>query len=201
MNITAAVENTGARAVYNSDYPEGMFTSVKAGIRAADPADAVFMLPVDIPLVTAFTIISMIERYEVSPGRIVYPVFNGKRGHPPLIPAEIFNDILSYPGEGGLKKILESHENISFELDIDDPAILKDMDTAENYAQLVDFYAECQYPVPDRCLSLLEYYKLPQAVIEHSKKNCRTGSRYRKSSEFRRAGAFRSLAEDGRIAS
>ncbi len=168
--ISPVAENAGARTVYNPDYPEGMLTSVKAGIRAADPADAVFMLPVDIPLVTAFTLISMIERYEESPGRIVYPVFNGRRGHPPLIPSVIFNDILSYSGKGGLRKFLEADENLSSELDIDDPGILRDMDTSDNYSQLVDFYAECQCPKPDKCLSLLEYYRLPKPVVKHSKK-------------------------------
>jgi CTP:molybdopterin cytidylyltransferase MocA len=72
--------------IENGNYPSGMFSSVKAGVKAITPeVEAFFMQPVDIPLITPLTIKKILAAYRVHKAGVIYPCFNGKRGHPPLI--------------------------------------------------------------------------------------------------------------------
>ena len=70
----------------NEQFDRGMFSSVQAGVRALSPdSDAFFMLPVDICLVRPQTIKKLLEAYYGGKGKIVFPTFRGRRGHPPLV--------------------------------------------------------------------------------------------------------------------
>lgn len=86
QDMLAVLKNLPVDVIINSDYPSGMFSSVKAGVRAIAPGvEAFFMQPVDIPLITPTTIKKIIAAYRVYKAGVIYPCFNGKRGHPPLI--------------------------------------------------------------------------------------------------------------------
>ena len=128
----------GAQAVINRQFDRGMFSSVQEGVRALSPdSRAFFMLPVDIPLVRPQTIEELLKAYYGGMGKIVFPTFLGKRGHPPLIDALYRNEILSHPGEGGLRAILRNHEDQSIQIEVADEMILFDLDTPADYEALV----------------------------------------------------------------
>ena len=165
----------GARVVINTDYPSGMFTSITRGIGSL-PADcrAFFILPVDIPLVRPFTVRALIHTYRKRQGKIHYPVFNGRRGHPPLIHADLIPDILQWKGTGGLGGFLERHAAMSVDVPVPDEAVLMDMDTPADWRGLQDKLKTEDTPSPDECRVLLEeVQRLPAAVVSH----CRTVAR------------------------
>ena len=88
--LKVAVKDRNVFIVENPDYRLGMFTSVQAGVRALlSGYEAFFVMPVDIPLVRQATIKSLIATSRQHPGKIIYPVFHKKRGHPPLIPMSL----------------------------------------------------------------------------------------------------------------
>jgi molybdenum cofactor cytidylyltransferase len=127
----------GAQAVMNEQFDRGMFSSVQAGVRALSPdSRAFFMLPVDICLVHPQTIKKLLEAYYSGKGKIVFPTFRGKRGHPPLVDARYRNEILSYSGEGGLRAIFRNHEDQSIQIEVADEMILSDLDTPADYEAL-----------------------------------------------------------------
>jgi molybdenum cofactor cytidylyltransferase len=72
------------------------------------------------------------------PGKIVYPVYQGRRGHPPLIPTSLIPGILTWEKEGGLKSFLKMYEKIAVDLPVNDEFILKDIDTPDDYKQLTN---------------------------------------------------------------
>ena len=85
-----------------------MFSSIQAGTRLLQPSHrAIFVMPVDIPLVRSSTIKRLLGVAEEQPDSIIFPVFNKKRGHPPLIPSSLIPDILGWNQGGGLKAILD----------------------------------------------------------------------------------------------
>lgn len=136
--------------IYNTNYAKGMFTSVQAGVRGLNKEyTSFFLLPVDIPMVRTVTIEHLYNEGINRPGKIIYPVYNGKRGHPPLIPTSLIPGILEWKQEGGLKTFLKSHEDIALNLAVDDSFILFDIDTPEDYKELQKQY-RCNIQIPDQ---------------------------------------------------
>jgi CTP:molybdopterin cytidylyltransferase MocA len=137
-DIIAGIKKRDITIVDNPDYQKGMFSSIQAGICRLQPAHrAFFILPVDIPLVGPTTIKSLLKSAAENPGKIIYPVFAGKRGHPPLIPSELIPSILAWQKGGGLKVVLKSYEKLALEVPVPDSLILFDIDTPEDYAALL----------------------------------------------------------------
>jgi molybdenum cofactor cytidylyltransferase len=136
-DITAGIRKRDITIVYNPDYEKGMFSSVQAGIRQLNAGyEAFFSSPVDIPLVSPATIQRLMEAGEENPEKIIYPVFEEKRGHPPLIPAALAPAILGWEKGGGLRAVLKSKESLALEIVVPDSFILFDIDTPEDYAEL-----------------------------------------------------------------
>jgi len=136
--VRQAVAPLSVRSVENADYIHGMFTSVLAGIRAL-PAEcqAFFIHPVDIPLVLSHTIQRLAAAFEDASPAILYPTFDGRRGHPTLISTSLVPEILKWPGKGGLRAFLKGHDADSLELAVADEGILLDLDTPQDYRYML----------------------------------------------------------------
>ena len=139
--IISGIKTPRVNIIYNADFNKGMLSSIQAGIRQlGNDTRAFFIQPVDIPLVEVSTIEKLIEISDKNPRKIIYPVFNGRRGHPPLIPADLVSGILNWQNEGGLRSFLKLYENISLEVAVNDDSILFDIDTPEDYQELLKRY-------------------------------------------------------------
>ena len=170
--VAAAAEAAGARAVYNGDYDSGMFSSIRTGVRAAEADEpcGFFMLPVDIPLVTGFGLLRLVERFERGGADIVYPLSAGRRGHPPLISGKLIPEILGHSGDGGLRAVLGRHEEASADVENGPDWGIRDMDEPEAYAEVDGLYRAKQVLPAGECMSLLREEGTPPAVVEHSVK-------------------------------
>lgn len=103
LDMITVLKSLPVDVIENGNYASGMFSSVKTGVKAITPGvEAFFMQPVDIPLITPLTIKKILEAYRVvHKAGVVYPCFDGERGHPPLIATANIERILSWNGEGG----------------------------------------------------------------------------------------------------
>jgi molybdenum cofactor cytidylyltransferase len=136
--LRAALGKRDIRIVENPDYPRGMFTGVLAGLRSLEAGyRGVFVNPVDIPLVSPATIRKLLGAAGEQPDRVLHPVFRGKRGHPPLIPAALFPTILAGGKDGNLKAALDECRDITVEVDVPDRNILFDLDEPDDYRELL----------------------------------------------------------------
>ena len=136
--VRAAVGRHAVTVIPNPEYEKGMFSSVQAGVKNLPSGYAAFfLLPADIPLVRPATIAAIINAGHENPGKIIYPVYHGKRGHPPLIPAGLIPEILAWGGDGGLQAVLRRYRPISREVPVDDEFVLRDIDTPDAYEDLV----------------------------------------------------------------
>lgn len=114
-----------------------MFDSAKIGLRyMKDKCDKVLFTPVDIPMFTASTVNALIE----SGARLACPLCQGKTGHPIMIDSSLIEGILADEGESGLKGALERCPAEMVQVMVDDPGTLKDADTPEDYAALLDYH-------------------------------------------------------------
>ena len=131
--------------------------------------EAFFVLPVDIPLVRPQTIHALVSAYREGRGSIVYPVFSGTRGHPPLISTVLVEALRGYTGVGGLRGFLDAHDERAIEVEVADEGILLDVNTLSDYEKLM---AKCErggIPTVAECLELLRTHtKTVSGVVEHS---------------------------------
>jgi molybdenum cofactor cytidylyltransferase len=137
--LVPVVEALDAGWVINRDYDRGMFSSLQTGVRRlAGTCDAFFVLPVDHPFVKPSTVLSLMNSFDKERNTICRPSYQGRRGHPPLIPAGLIPAILTFNEPGGLRALLSQCEEQTLNVDCDDPGILYDLDTGEQYAQAKD---------------------------------------------------------------
>ena len=89
--VAAEATRLGLTPVHNPDYETGMFSSVRAGLTALPQGTVRFCItPVDVPLFRAATVRRLLARaQEPDTPPLLYPMFMGERGHPPLIAASV----------------------------------------------------------------------------------------------------------------
>jgi len=155
------------RLVHNSRYSEGMYSSVRAGVSALRPgSDSFFLLPSDCCAQAPDSLKSLIRIFgENSCEYIVRPAYQGKRGHPPLIPAKFIKPLLEYSGEHGLKGFLNPLPTITAEME--DPGLLLDMDTPDDYSALLEHIGMPGYPDRAQCEQLLAKFNVSEEITRH----------------------------------
>ncbi len=97
---------------------------------------------VDIPLVLPSTVSTLVTKARTCPDCVICPTFEGRRGHPVLLPARLRPRILEWHGDGGLKALLAA-EPPFLEVETADANILFDVDTQEAYEEML---RRCQEP-------------------------------------------------------
>ncbi len=138
--IEPLLEKYNISPVYNPKYDEGMYSSIVEGIKALPShSKGFFLLPADMPLVKSSTIDALLEAYRRSGKHIIYPSYNSRRGHPPLISSYFFSKILAYDGGGGLKTLLKEYDKEHGEyVNVKDKGVILDMDYFKEYQELID---------------------------------------------------------------
>lgn len=156
--VAAAVGHLGVGVVKNRHFERGMFSSVQAGVASLKPdTRAFFIMPVDVPLVDPSTIQVVLAVFEENPRGVVHPVYRGRKGHPPLIPGNYIPEIMaSAAPPDGLRGILKSHEAEARGVEVDDEAVLLDMDTLEDYRRLMSYGDREKIPDGKQRMKLLE---------------------------------------------
>lgn len=111
-----------------------MFDSALIGLRyLRDKCRQVLFTPVDIPLFTAATVDALLTSGE----ELACPVCGGTRGHPILMSANVIDRVLEDSGESGLDGALSRCGVPMTLVEVDDPGILHDADTPEDYRELL----------------------------------------------------------------
>ncbi len=136
--VRRAVKFEGEKVIVNRAYRRGMSTSLRAGLGAVEKdADAVMVVLGDQPLVTPATVDAIIQCYRKTRAAIVVPVHRGVRGNPVLLDRSLFPEIEKIRGDVGAKSVVARHEEGLVQVDVDDPGILRDIDTPTEYRAAV----------------------------------------------------------------
>ncbi len=168
--IIDVLKGSQVKCIDNKNYFQGMYSSVLKGIEILkEDVNAFFMLPVDIPLVKVHTIETLKSQYLCCDKGIIYPTFNGKRGHPPLIDCKYKDIIVKTNEDGGLKNILSKFDEDSLNVPVFDKFTTMDMDTKSDYMELLK-YSNLRVPNREECYSILKMHDVPENVIRHCTK-------------------------------
>lgn len=119
---------------YNADYQSGMLSSVRCGLKALpEDCTAVVVMPGDQPMIGADEINRVIAARKRSGKGIVVPVYEGRRGHPLLIDGGYREEVMALPEKEGLRALAARYPGDVFEAETDDPSVLRDIDTRDDY--------------------------------------------------------------------
>jgi molybdenum cofactor cytidylyltransferase len=140
--VEAALAGTRARPAHNPAYATGeMLSSIQAGLRAlqqgtltpARLSPAALLGLGDQPQMEAATVRAVLAAGAKDDWqRIVIPSYRMRAGHPILLPAWLWPEILDCAST--LRDVMALHRERTHYLDVDTPTVLADLDTPEDYA-------------------------------------------------------------------
>jgi molybdenum cofactor cytidylyltransferase len=118
--------------IVNPDPARGMFSSIQLGARAV-MTSPIGVLPGDMPFVRAGTIRHLLAASAGTQGSVV-PRYDGRRGHPIVMPAGVRAAIVAAPAGGTLKDVITQAPHFRIDVDVDDPGVLRDVDVPGDLA-------------------------------------------------------------------
>ena len=145
-NDAAAIEDHAARAalqarlVRNPRPERGQLSSLIAALDALEglSLEAVAVLPVDLPLVSAATVAQVLTAWRSSSAPVARPVrADGRHGHPVVFAARLFPELRAADLATGARQILRSHADEILDVPVSDEGAFEDIDTVADYERLI----------------------------------------------------------------
>jgi molybdenum cofactor cytidylyltransferase len=124
------------RVVVNEAPERGQLSSLLCGIAALpEDAPAALMTLVDIPLVQTSTVRALIGAWQTDPAVLVRPVHEGRHGHPVIFGRALLRALANADPAHGAKPVVRSFAHEGLDVPVEDPGILIDLDTPDEYAR------------------------------------------------------------------
>jgi molybdenum cofactor cytidylyltransferase len=122
--------------IENPDADAGQLSSLLAGLEAIDRTGVrgFLMIPVDVPLVSSRTVAALLAAFDETSGPIVRPVHRGRHGHPVIFARALFDELRRADPSIGARAVVRGHAAAG--VDVDDPGVLMDVDTPEDYERM-----------------------------------------------------------------
>jgi molybdenum cofactor cytidylyltransferase len=136
--VDTALANLPIERVRNPEFADGLSTSLKRGIAALPPdLDGALVCLGDMPLISGRHLDRLIAAFNPLEGRaIIVPTRRSKRGNPVLWAKRFFAEMSELAGDVGAKHLIGEHTEVVGEVEMDDDAVLIDVDTPEALASL-----------------------------------------------------------------
>jgi molybdenum cofactor cytidylyltransferase len=153
-HVASYLNNPAITIVENSDYLQGMSTSMRVGLQTLmakttgtateQPVTGAVILLGDQPLLTPQIIDTLISTQQKTGKRIVAPLYEGRRGNPTLFDASLFPELLEVSGDEGGRSVLARHKEEVETVEVGDALANYDVDTWEAYQQVVEIWQQGQ---------------------------------------------------------
>jgi molybdenum cofactor cytidylyltransferase len=135
--VQRALDGLPIEAVVNQKWPEGMSTSLHAGLCALRPEiEAAIIVLADQPALSPGLLRAVVDRYRATAAPIVVPFYRGQRGNPVLFGRALFVELMAVKGDRGGRVLLARHEDEIERFEAGDPAVVLDIDTYQDYEKL-----------------------------------------------------------------
>lgn len=138
--IAATGRAAGVDVVVPTQPPSDMKASIRLGLEyaarrwAPHRDDFWLVAPADMPLLTAEAIDAVLAQPRPDHQPILIPRYQGRRGHPVQFPWSLAGQVAQLGANEGLNALVARHQVLEFE--VDQPGILADLDTPEDYRRL-----------------------------------------------------------------
>ncbi len=146
--LRTVLESLTAVIVQPSEEPQEMRESVQFALDQIDKKhspmddDGWLLVPADQPVLDTEVLDVVLQRWQQGDCQILVPRFGDQRGHPTLFQWKLADEISQIPCGHGLNWLLHKHAEKVIELEIDRPAVITDLNTPEDYQQLLERWTE-----------------------------------------------------------
>jgi len=109
-SIAKSIDLLADEIVINDQWERGQLSSIHAAIRSLPAGtDGLLICLIDHPLISVDLVNELIEQFYVTHANIVLPVYEGRRGHPVIFPASLYDELLQAPMEKGARAVVWAH--------------------------------------------------------------------------------------------
>lgn len=128
-----------AEVVINRDWQKGQLSSLVAALDALPRGlvEAAVVCLVDHPCVSSRLIQTLIEKFQQARKLIVLPTYQGRRGHPVLFAAALFDDLRAAPLEVGARHVVHQHSGDILEVATEDEGVVLNINNREAYDKVL----------------------------------------------------------------
>jgi molybdenum cofactor cytidylyltransferase len=147
--IQTGFESSNTPFIINSDWQQGMSSSMQAGLRflmEKEEIDQVLLMLCDQPFVDASLLNKLINSKKTSGKGIVAAAYSNTLGVPALFDRRYFEELVQLTGSEGAKKVIFNHQAEVHALDF--PLGAVDLDTEEDVSQFLIRYPQKNLPNP-----------------------------------------------------
>lgn len=133
--VNSVATDLGAKTIFNPKFSQGeMLSSIQCGIGAMmNQTQAVLIGLGDQPQVQGRSVQKICNAYRDTLSKIVVPSFQMRRGHPWLVTRPLWEELLGMKSHQSPRDFLNAHREDIHYVDVDDPGILADLDTPQDY--------------------------------------------------------------------
>src|SRR2546430_17574412 len=109
--IAKSVELKADEIVINEDWEKGQLSSIQAALRSLPSGtDGMLLCLIDHPLISTALVQELIEQFYKNKSPIVLPLYEGRRGHPVIFSAALYDELLHAPLETGARAVVWAHK-------------------------------------------------------------------------------------------
>lgn len=147
--VRAALPIGRAHTVVNGAYTEGMASSLRVGLAAAEaeasaPLAGILVTLGDQPLVSAAHLDALLAAARAEPDALFAATYGGVRGTPTYLPSVTFDEVRALTGDEGGRSILRRHLGWLRPVALTPPQVGLDCDTPEDYQRIQQAWARLQ---------------------------------------------------------
>ena len=108
--IAKAIDLKADEIVINQEWEKGQLSSIQAALRSLPPGtDGMMLCLIDHPLISSALVQDLIEQFYKASKPIVLPVYEGRRGHPVIFSASVYDELFRAPLETGARAVVWAH--------------------------------------------------------------------------------------------
>jgi len=128
-----------AEVVINRRWHEGMLTSVVAGLDSLPRGlvEAALVCLVDHPGVSSQLIRTLLEKFQENNKLIVLPTHHGRRGHPAVFSAKLFDELRAAPLDVGARHVVRRHPGDILEVPTEEEGIVLNINDPAAYEKIL----------------------------------------------------------------
>ena len=136
-NIRAKLNLEPAEVVLNPDWPQGQLSSIQAAVRSLTgcSTEGLLLCPVDHPLISSALIAQLIGEFDAGGNAIVLPTFHGRRGHPIIFRASLYQEILTASPDVGARQVVWAHKEHTVEVPTEEEGVVLNLDDPEAFTK------------------------------------------------------------------
>jgi molybdenum cofactor cytidylyltransferase len=129
-----------ASVVINDEWEKGQLSSIQAAVRslAAAGTEGMILCPVDHPLVSANLVARLIEEFDSSGKLVVLPTYKGRRGHPLIFRASLYDELLEASATVGARQVVWAHRDEVLEVPTDEEGIILNLNDPETLRKALE---------------------------------------------------------------